>query len=264
MSSSVGSQRDVNAPASQASDGKAFISAEGIARIYKKGANEVRVCTDLSFSVARGEFVALLGPSGSGKSTLLNLMAGFDRPTSGALRVGDATISTMSDSQLTEWRAQNLGFVFQHHNLISLLTAMENVAFPLRKMGMSKAERTQRATNALTLVGLAARKDHYPTELSGGEEQRVAIARAIITDPPLLLADEPTGNLDAVSAKQVMDILDLLNREHGKTIILVTHDAKAASVAGRRLTLEKGVLSNDTGAAPKPPTPPSSSRLVAT
>lgn len=222
-----------------------FIEVERVARVYQKGTREVKVCSDLSLTIRRGEFVALLGPSGSGKSTLLNLIAGFDRPTSGSIRVGRETISSMTDQELTQWRALNLGFVFQHHNLVSLLTAIENVEFPLRRMPIPRAERRERAARALSLVDLGERRDHYPTEMSGGEEQRAAIARAIITDAPLLIADEPTGNLDAESAKQVMDIFGVLNREHAKTIILATHDPIAAAAAHRRLVLHKGVLKNE-------------------
>jgi putative ABC transport system ATP-binding protein len=201
-------------------------------------------------SVQEGEFVALMGPSGSGKSTLLNLIGGLDSPTSGSLRVGDAELHSMSQAQLTSWRSRHVGFIFQMYHLMPVLTAAQNVELPLTLFHMSSAERRQRVQVALSIVGLQDRSDHKPSQLSGGQEQRVAIARAVVTDPQLLLADEPTGNLDATSAHEILELLERLNKDFNKTIIMVTHDQKAASHAGRLVHLEKGQLFTDTVAVP--------------
>ncbi len=247
---SAGSEGEAaESPKEKEKEKSAFVVFEDVSRVYKKAAADVVVFDKLSFTIQRGEFVAMLGPSGSGKTTILNLLAGFDSPTSGKIKVGEDTISGLSEDALADWRGRNLGFVFQSNNLISLLTAMENVEFPLRRLGMARRERRARAEKALSLVGLAKRAQHFPRELSTGEEQRVAIARAIVTDPRFLIADEPTGNLDAVSAKQINEIFQLLNREHEKTILLATHDQNAASYAQRRLHLRKGVLVDDEVAA---------------
>ena len=200
----------------------------------------IRVLSDLNLEVEEGEFVALMGPSGSGKTTLLNLIAGLDTPTRGSIRVGDQIISSMSESELARWRTRNVGFVFQFYNLLPVLTAYENVELPLLLLPMSGAERRQKVLNALEIVGLADRQTHRPGKLSGGQCQRVGIARAIVTDPTIVVCDEPTGALDAKSAENALDLLELLRAELGKTIIMVTHDPHAAERAQRIVHLEKG------------------------
>ena len=205
-------------------------------------AGRVEVFTALSLSIAAGSFTALMGPSGSGKSTLLNMLAGLDQPTSGTVVVGGAVVSTMSPGQLATWRASNIGFVFQQLNLFPVLTAAQNVELPLLLTRLSKKERQERIRIALGVVGLEDRMDHYPRQLSGGQEQRVAIARAIVADPTLILLDEPTGQLDAKSSAEVLGLLQRLNQEFGKTVIIVTHDAHAAERASTVLHLEKGVF----------------------
>jgi len=221
---------------------KALIEVDHVEKVFRRDSNEVRALDGISLEVAEGDFLALMGPSGSGKSTLLNLVAGIDRPTGGTLRVLDIEPARMSESQLARWRNEHIGFVFQTFNLIPVLTAFENVELPLLLTRLSRAERQRRVQTALRLVGLEDRAEHYPRQLSGGEEQRVAIARAFVTDPTLLLADEPTGDLDAHSAEEVLAVFARLNRDFGKTILLVTHDARAARHAGRVLHLDKGVL----------------------
>jgi putative ABC transport system ATP-binding protein len=203
------------------------------------------VLKGVNLEIARGDFLALMGPSGSGKTTLLNLMGGLDAPTGGDVEVGLVRISSLSGGQLSRWRSQNIGFVFQLYNLLPVLTAERNVELPLLLTTLSKAERRKRADVALRLVGLADRAKHYPRQLSGGQEQRVGIARAIVTDPTLLLCDEPTGDLDRKAGDEVLDLLQALNREHGKTIVMVTHDPHAAERARRTLHLDKGVLTAD-------------------
>jgi putative ABC transport system ATP-binding protein len=200
------------------------------------------VLQGLDVEVGRGEFLALMGPSGSGKSTLLNLIGGLDRPTSGAIEVGGVRIDRLSDAKLTAWRARQVGFVFQLYNLLPALTAERNVELPLLLTPLSRARRRQQVATALELVGLADRARHYPRQLSGGQEQRVGIARAIVTDPTLLLCDEPTGDLDRKSGDEILDLLGALHRDHGKTIVMVTHDPHAAERAARVLHLDKGVL----------------------
>lgn len=198
---------------------------------------------DLSLDVASGDFLALMGPSGSGKTTLLNLISGIDRPTSGELTIGGENIAAMSRGQLTKWRSTSCGYIFQLYHLIPILSAFENIELPLLlQRGLSRADRRNRVAAALDLVGLSDRSDHRPSELSGGQEQRVAIARALVADPPLLVADEPTGDLDRESADQILDLLGELSSVHGKTIVMVTHDVRAAGAAGRILHLEKGKL----------------------
>jgi len=221
---------------------KALIEVDRVEKVFRRDSNEVRALDGISLEVAEGDFLALMGPSGSGKSTLLNLVAGIDRPTGGRLRVLDVEPARMSESQLARWRNEHIGFVFQTFNLIPVLTAFENVELPLLLTRLARAERQRRVQTALRLVGLEDRAEHYPRQLSGGEEQRVAIARAFVADPTLLLADEPTGDLDAHSAEEVLEIFARLNRELGKTVLLVTHDARAARHAGRVLHLDKGVL----------------------
>lgn len=223
-----------------------LIQAEKVEKVFRRDSNEVRALDGVSLEVPEGDFLALMGPSGSGKSTLLNMIAGIDRPTGGVMRVLDVEPARMSESDLARWRNQHIGFVFQSFNLIPVLTAFENVELPLLLTRLSRTERRQQVTTALKLVRLADRMEHYPRQLSGGEEQRVAIARAIVTDPTLLLADEPTGDLDAHSAEEVLEIFDLLNSRFGKTIVLVTHDSRAAQYARRVVKLDKGVLVSET------------------
>jgi putative ABC transport system ATP-binding protein len=222
-----------------------LIDIEGLTKIYRKGAQEVQVLHTLDLRVESGEFVGLMGPSGSGKTTLLNLIAGIDRPTSGRLVVAGRDLTKLSRGQLAAWRAENVGYIFQLYHLIPVLTAYENVELPLLLLPLSRAERRRRVNVALEAVGLLERYDHYPRQLSGGEEQRVAIARAIVADPQLLVADEPTGDLDAVTAEQILILLKRLNEEMGKTLVMVTHDPKAASVTRRVVHLEKGRLVAD-------------------
>jgi putative ABC transport system ATP-binding protein len=214
----------------------------GVTKVFKREANEVVALRETSLSIDAGGFVCLMGPSGSGKSTLLNLIAGIDRPSSGQIVVNEQDIAQMTEGQLAVWRNHTIGFIFQTFNLIPVLTAFENVELPLLLTRLTKAERKDHVVTALSLVGLADRMDHYPRQLSGGQEQRVAIARAIVTDPMLILADEPTGDLDSQSANEVLAILEKLNREFRKTVVMVTHDPKAAAHASVTRHLDKGVL----------------------
>jgi len=220
----------------------ALIELRDVTKAYKRDAIEIPVLDRMSMSIEAGEYVALMGPSGSGKSTLLNLLAGIDRPTRGSVRVGDTEISALSERALATWRARHIGFIFQLYNLIPVLTAFENVELPLLLTSLTKKQRRDHVMTALGIVGLADRDSHYPRQLSGGQEQRVAIARAIVTDPTLLLADEPTGDLDAKSAAEVLSLLQRLNQDFKKTIVMVTHDPHAAERAGRQLHLEKGTF----------------------
>ncbi len=221
-----------------------IVEIRNLFKSYRRGSYIVPVLQDITFDIGEGEFLALMGPSGSGKSTLLNLIAGIDRADSGTIRVGGIDIAGLSELELARWRATNVGFIFQFYNLIPVLTAFENVELPLHLTAFSRAERREHAETALQLVNLSHRLDHYPKELSGGEQQRVAIARAIITDPAFLVADEPTGDLDRVSAEEVLDLMRRLNEELGKTIIMVTHDPRAARRAKVLRHLEKGVLNH--------------------
>jgi putative ABC transport system ATP-binding protein len=223
----------------------ALIRVDNIVKKYYRGAEELTVLNGINLTVDDGEFLALMGPSGSGKTTLLNLIAGIDHPTSGYISVGADEISNMSEAKLAEWRSRHIGFIFQTYNLIPVLTAFENVELPLLLTPLGRSDRLKHVEIALYIVGLADRMSHYPRQLSGGQEQRVAIARAIVTDPTLLIADEPTGDLDAKSAAEVLALLDRLNSEFKKTIIMVTHDPKAAARARRIVNLEKGVLKED-------------------
>jgi putative ABC transport system ATP-binding protein len=223
--------------------GEPIVVLRDIAKSYQRGQQNVPVLTSISFDIAEGEFLALMGPSGSGKSTLLNLIAGIDRPDSGELLVGDVDIGQLSESQLADWRSRNIGFIFQFYNLMPVLDARENVELPLLLTPLSRRERRARAELALHMVGLADRMDHAPSELSGGQQQRVAIARALVTDPTLIVADEPTGDLDRESALDILGLLQRLNRELNKTIIMVTHDQRAAAHAHAIMHLEKGELS---------------------
>ncbi|MDQ1285709.1 MAG: putative transport system ATP-binding protein [Thermodesulfobacteriota bacterium] len=221
-----------------------LVTIENLSKSYRRGTQEIKVLNDVSLTVRRSEFLSLMGPSGSGKTTLLNLIAGIDRPNSGSIVVGDTNIVTLSEAELSKWRASNVGFIFQFYNLIPVLDALENVELPLLLTSLSKSERRDHATAALEAVGLADRLDHYPGELSGGQQQRVAIARAIVTDPLLIVADEPTGDLDKKSASDVLDLLGQLNSEFEKTIIMVTHDPRAARKSETVLFLDKGVLTD--------------------
>lgn len=220
----------------------ALIECRQLTRVYRKGDAEIMPLAHLDLDVGEGEFLALMGPSGSGKTTLLNLIAGIDRPTSGELRIDGLDVARLSRSRLAAWRSTNIGYIFQLYNLIPTLTAYENIELPLLLQPLSRRERHEKVSLALELVGLADRHDHYPRQLSGGQEQRVAIARAIVTDPRILVADEPTGDLDATAALAIMNLLTRLNRELGKTLIMVTHDVRTAERAGRVLHLEKGKL----------------------
>ncbi len=213
-----------------------------IRKVFQKESVEVVALDGIDLEIQEGDFISLMGPSGSGKSTLLNLIAGIDRPSSGEMRILDADFRHMSEDDMASWRNEHVGFIFQHFNLIPVLTAFENVELPLLLTRLSKAERREHVETALSLVGLSDRLEHYPRQLSGGQEQRVAIARAIVTDPTLILADEPTGDLDARAAGEILDLMQRLNEEYHKTIIMVTHDPTAADRATSLLHLEKGVL----------------------
>ena len=219
-----------------------LVRAKNVHKIFRRGSERIEVLEGVNLDVAKGEFLALMGPSGSGKTTLLNLIGGLDTPTEGSIEVGGVDISRMSGSALARWRSQNIGFVFQLYNLLPVLTAERNVELPLLLTRLSKAQRRKHVDVALKVVGLADRAKHYPRQLSGGQEQRVGIARAIVTDPTLLLCDEPTGDLDRKSGDEILDLLQALNREHGKTIVMVTHDPRVADRATRTLHLEKGSL----------------------
>jgi putative ABC transport system ATP-binding protein len=219
-----------------------MITCKSISKSYTKGSNIVTPLENLDLEVGRGEFLALMGPSGSGKTTLLNLISGIDSPTSGSLVIDSENIAAFSRKELTQWRARKVGYIFQLYHLIPVLSAFENVELPLLITSMSRAERRQKAEEALEIVGLKDRSHHTPSELSGGQEQRVAIARALVADPALLVADEPTGDLDRESATMILELLQSLSRERGKTIVMVTHDARAAAAADRTLHLEKGKL----------------------
>lgn len=221
-----------------------IVEIRNLNKSYHRGTQVVPVLHDITFDINEVEFLVLMGPSGSGKTTLLNLIAGIDRADSGTIRIGGIDITLLSETELAQWRATNVGFIFQFYNLIPVLTAFENVELPLNLTGLSKKERKEHVEMALRLVNLSHRMDHYPKELSGGEQQRVAIARAIVTDPTILVADEPTGDLDRVSAEEVLDLMERLNAELKKTIIMVTHDPRAAKRAQVLRHLEKGFLNN--------------------
>jgi len=225
--------------------GPPLIRIRGLQKAYRRGDQEIPVLQGIDLEVGYGEFVALMGPSGSGKSTLLNLIAGIDKPSAGTIAIGGVDIATLSESELADWRAANLGFVFQFYNLMPVLTAAENVELPLLLSSLSARERRERVSQMLELVQLGDRAEHYPNELSGGQQQRVAIARALATDPQLIVADEPTGDLDRHTGAEVLSLLERLVREMGKTIVMVTHDPKAAASAMRLVHLEKGVLAEE-------------------
>ena len=220
----------------------ASVDVQNLRKIYKRDNQDIVVLDGMNLQVPDGEFVALMGPSGSDKTTLLNCIAGIDRPTSGIVTVGGTDVTSLSEGALAKWRSRHVGFIFQFYNLIPVLTAVENVELPLLLTNLSKKQRRERALTALGVVGLADRAKHYPRQLSGGQEQRVAIARAIVTDPDVLVADEPTGDLDAKSAGDILNLMETLNREFKKTIVMVTHDPRAAARAHVERHLEKGVL----------------------
>jgi putative ABC transport system ATP-binding protein len=224
---------------------KELVRVRDVHKHFTRGSERIDVLKGVNLAIPKGDFLALMGPSGSGKTTLLNLIGGLDTPTGGAIEVNGVPVSTLSGSQLSKWRAQNIGFVFQLYNRLPVLTAERNVELPLLLTKLSKADRRKRASIALRVVGLADRGKHYPRQLSGGQEQRVGIARAIVTDPTLLLCDEPTGDLDRKAGDEILDLLQSLNRDHGKTIVMVTHDPRAAERARRIIHLEKGVLTRD-------------------
>jgi putative ABC transport system ATP-binding protein len=220
----------------------ALIQIDHVGKVYRRESLEIPVLNDINLKVPEGEFVALMGPSGSGKTTLLNLIAGIDQPTRGRIVIGSRDISQMSQTELARWRSHSIGFIFQLYNLLPVLSAFENVELPLLLTPLNKAERRRHVETALGIVGLSDRMDHYPRQLSGGQEQRVAIARAIVSDPAIHVADEPTGDLDAKSAEEILTLLNRLNTEFKKTIVMVTHDPKAAGRAHRMIHLDKGVL----------------------
>ena len=220
----------------------AMIEVTSVSKEYRRDSIKIPVLNNLTLSVPEGEFLGLMGPSGSGKTTLLNLIAGIDQPTSGRITVGGTEIGSLSESGLAKWRSRHVGFIFQFYNLIPVLSAFDNVELPLLLTSLSRSERRKHVEAALTLVGLGDRMSHYPRQLSGGQEQRVAIARAIVTDPTVLVADEPTGDLDRVSAGEIMTLLERLNKEFRKTIVMVTHDPRAAEKAHMVKHLEKGEL----------------------
>lgn len=219
-----------------------LVSLRNLTKTYQRGPEKIEVLHGIDLEIARGDFIALMGPSGSGKSTLLNLIGGLDNPTGGEIEIDGARIDQMSAGQLAQWRSDHVGFVFQFYNLMPMLTAQRNVELPLLLTNLNGAQRKRNAEVALQLVGLADRKSHRPNELSGGQQQRVAIARAIVSDPTLLICDEPTGDLDRHSAEEILGLLQTLNREHNKTIVMVTHDPKAAEYASHTLHLDKGSL----------------------
>ncbi len=221
---------------------ESIVDVQQVRKVYHRDSQEIVVLDGIDLKVPEGEFLALMGPSGSGKTTLLNLIAGIDRPTSGKVRVAGTELGQLSETALAQWRSRNVGFIFQFYNLIPVLSALENVELPLLLTHLSKKERRERALTALKIVGLADRADHHPRQLSGGQEQRVAIARAFVTDPKVLVADEPTGDLDHKSAAEILDLMETLNRDFKKTIVMVTHDPRAAQKAHTRKHLDKGEL----------------------
>jgi putative ABC transport system ATP-binding protein len=241
MSASTAAVRD-GLPGARS--GALSVDVRNVRKVYRRDAEAIVVLDGVSLQVPEGEFLALMGPSGSGKTTLLNLIAGIDRPTSGEVIVAGTNVAALSESALAAWRSRNVGFIFQFYNLIPVLTALENVELPLLLTHLSRRQRRERAALALKIVGLEDRKGHYPRQLSGGQEQRVAIARAIVTDPAVLVADEPTGDLDARSAEEILNLIQALNTEFGKTIVMVTHDPRAACRAHKQQHLEKGLLTN--------------------
>lgn len=242
MSDSMTDVQPASSSNSAKSDADVLVRVKGVDKIFKRGSETVNVLGGLDLDIPKGEFLALMGPSGSGKSTLLNLVGGLDRPSEGSVDVGGQQIDKLSDRKLAAWRARHVGLVFQFYNLMPVLNAQKNVELPLLLTKLSASERKKRAALALDIVGLSHRTGHYPRQMSGGEQQRTGIARAIVTDPTLLLCDEPTGDLDRKSGDEILDLLQALNREQGKTIIMVTHDTHAAARASRILYMNKGQL----------------------
>ncbi len=236
---------DEHGPARVLENQPVIVEVRNVNKAYLRGSHIIPVLREIHFDIREGEFLALMGPSGSGKSTLLNLIAGIDKVDSGSIIIGGVDITALDETELAQWRATHVGFIFQFYNLIPVLTAFENVELPLQLTGLSRAERREHVETALGVVNLAHRMDHYPSQLSGGEQQRVAIARAVVTDPTILVADEPTGDLDRASAKDIMSLMCRLNRESGKTIIMVTHDPKAAEAAQVIRHLDKGYLNHE-------------------
>jgi putative ABC transport system ATP-binding protein len=230
------------------SESDVLVRARDLHKVFHRGSERIDVLQGLDLEIPRGDFLALMGPSGSGKTTLLNLLGGLDQPTQGTVEIDGQRIDQLSSGELARWRAQNIGFVFQLYNLLPVLTAERNVELPLLLTQLSRKDRRKHVAAALAVVGLSDRVGHYPRQLSGGQEQRVGIARAIVTDPTLLLADEPTGDLDRKSGDEILDLLQALNTEHGKTVVMVTHDPLAAARARRTLHLDKGVLSKESAA----------------
>jgi putative ABC transport system ATP-binding protein len=226
-------------------DNGALVKVEQVHKFYFRGSERLDILNGLSLEIPPGEFLALMGPSGSGKTTLLNLLGGLDRPSSGVISVAGESVGRMSNHELAKWRARHIGFVFQFYNLLPVLTAARNVELPLLLAPLNRAERQRHVATALAVVGLSDRAEHHPRQLSGGQEQRVGIARAIVTDPTLLLCDEPTGDLDRRSGDEILDLLQALSRDHGKTIVMVTHDPHAAARASRTLYLDKGMLTEE-------------------
>lgn len=237
MSETASQGTDATAPAADV-----LVEIRGLSKYYTRGDQVIPVLVDINLDVAVADYVALMGPSGSGKSTLLNLIAGIDKPSDGVIHVAGVDIAALAEGDLAAWRAAHVGFIFQFYNLMPVLTAFENVELPLQLTTLSRRERRERVETTLALVGLSDRMEHYPNELSGGQQQRVAIARALITDPTIIVADEPTGDLDRTTAEEVLGLMERLNAELGKTILMVTHDPKAASHARRIIHLEKGLL----------------------
>jgi putative ABC transport system ATP-binding protein len=244
MSDQTATPCDGRGPAAVLEDRPVIVEVRNVNKSYLRGSHVIPVLREINFDIREGEFLALMGPSGSGKSTLLNLIAGIDKVDSGTIIIGGVDITALDETELAHWRATHVGFIFQFYNLIPVLTAYENVELPLQLTGLTRAERREHVQLALSVMNLAHRMDHYPSQLSGGEQQRVAIARAVVTDPTILVADEPTGDLDRASAKEIMSLMCRLSRESGKTIIMVTHDPKAAEAAQVIRHLDKGYLNN--------------------
>jgi putative ABC transport system ATP-binding protein len=230
-------------PSKAATDGKVLVEIRDLSKVYRRGGEAIKVFENVNLQITQGEFLALMGPSGSGKSTLLNILAGLDTPTAGSVQVDGQEITRMNGKQLAGWRSTHIGFIFQFYNLLPVLTAAQNVELPLLLTSLPKKQRREHVMAALDIVGLTDRSEHFPGQLSGGQQQRVGIARAVVSDPLIILGDEPTGDLDAASGKEILDLLERLSREFGKTILMVTHDAHAAERAQATMHMDKGVLS---------------------
>jgi putative ABC transport system ATP-binding protein len=250
MSDAIAEKQDGEKAETKTTSGKTIIKVRGVRKVYQRGKQDIPVLEGIDLDIAEGSFEALMGPSGSGKTTLLNLIAGIDRPSSGTLDVAGIDITRLSEGDLATFRARHIGFIFQFYNLLPVLTAFQNVELPLLLTELPKSERRKRVETALRVVGLEERMDHYPRQLSGGQEQRVAIARAIVTDPTIIVADEPTGDLDRKSAEEVLKLLGMLHKKFNKTIVMVTHDPQAAQAAEIVRRLDKGQLAGDQSAGP--------------